>query len=101
MVDERNRSAAESRVYLHFPRAGRAPGPSAAADPHDGGRNPEAAVAAVQQDVCESGAPVDSAGAVVARAAVADVVFGAQRATAHGRDGLQHFVPLVRGAKYG
>jgi len=33
--------------------------------------------------------------------AVADVVFGAQRAAADGRDGLQHFVPLVRGAKYG
>ena len=35
-----------------------------------------------QQDVRESGAPVDSAGAVVAGAAVADVVFGAQRAAA-------------------
>ena len=45
MVHERNRSATESRVQLHFPRATRAPRPSAAADPHDGGRNPEAAVA--------------------------------------------------------
>jgi hypothetical protein len=57
--------------------------------------------AAVQQDVRESGSPVDSAGAVVARAAVADVVFGAHRAAADGRDRLQHFVPLVRGAEYG
>src|SRR6516164_7484213 len=98
MVHERNRSAAESRVQLHFPGAARAPRPSAAADPHDGGRNPEAAVAAVQQDVRESRSRIDSAGAVVARAAVADVVFGVQRAAA---DGLQNFIPLVRGAKYG
>ena len=34
--------------------------------------------AAVQQDVLESGSPVDSTGAVVACAVVADVVFGAQ-----------------------
>src|ERR1700686_1974685 len=31
----------------------------------------------------------------------ADVVFGAQRATADGRDGLQHSVPLVCGAEFG
>ena len=100
-VHARNRSAAESRVQLHFPGAASAQGSSAAADPHDGGRNPEAAVAAVQQDVRESGSAVDTAGAVVARAAVADVVFGAQRAAADGRDGLQHFVPLVCGAEFG
>ena len=69
MAHERNRSAAESRVQLHFPGAASAQRPSAAADPHDGGRNPEAAVAAVPQDVCESGPPIDSAGAVIAGAA--------------------------------
>ena len=31
----------------------------------------------------------------------ADVVFGAQRAALDGRDGLQHFVPLVCGAEFG
>jgi hypothetical protein len=40
---------------------------------HDGGRNLEAAVTALQQDVLESGSPVDSAGAVVARPAAADM----------------------------
>src|ERR1039458_2051487 len=101
MAHARNRSAAESRVQLHFPRAESAQGSSAAADSHHGGRNPEAAVATVQQDVCESGTPVDSAGAVVACTAVADVVFGAQRAATDGRDGLQHFVPVVCGAEFG
>ena len=66
----------------------------------DGGRNPEAAVAAVPQDVCESGAPVDSTGAVVACTAVAAVLFGAQRAAADGRDGLQHIVSLVCGTEF-
>ena len=83
----------------HFPGAERVPRPSAATDPRDGGRNPETVVAAIQQDVRESRTPVDSAGAVIARAAVANVVFSAQRAAAHGRDGLQHFVSLVRGAR--
>src|ERR1700739_978189 len=101
MTHERNRSAAESRVQLPFPRAASTQGPSAAADPHDGGRNPEAAVAAVPQDVRERWSAADSAGAVVARATVADVVFGAQRAAADGRDGLQHFIPLVCGAEFG
>lgn len=101
MRHARNRSAAGSRVQLHFPKAASAEGPSVAADPHDGGRNPEAAVTAVQQDVRESGAPVDSAGAVVARTAVAAVLFGAQRAAPDGRDGLQHFVPLVCGTEFG
>ena len=91
----RNRSAADSRVQLHFPRATSAQGSSTAADPHDGGRNPETSVAAVQQDVRESGSPVDSARAPVARTAVADIVFGAQPAAVDGRDGLQHFVSLV------
>src|ERR1017187_380558 len=91
----RKRSAAESRVQLHFPGAASAERSFAAADPHDGGQNPEATVATVQQDVRESGAPVDTAGAVVAGATVADVVFGAERAAADGRDGLQHFVPVV------
>src|ERR1700693_5899135 len=100
-VHERNRSATGSRVQLHFPGATSAQGPSAAADPHHGGRNPEAAVAAVQQDVRESGPAIDSAGAVVAGAVVADVVFGAQRAAADGRDGLQHFVSLVCGTEFG
>src|SRR5271169_6621368 len=99
MAHARNRSAAESRVQLHFPGAASAPRPSTAADPHDGGRDPEAALAAVQQDVRQSGPPVDSTGAVVAGAAVADVVFGAQRAAPDGRDGLQHFIPLVCGAE--
>src|SRR5271168_1184147 len=49
----------------------------------------------------ESGSPVDSAGAVVARTVAADVVFGAQRAALDGRDGLQHIVPLVRGIEFG
>ena len=47
------------------------------------------------------GRTVDSSGAVVARAAVADVVFGAQRAALDGRDGLQHFVSLVCGVEFG
>ena len=101
MAHARKRSAAESRVQLHFPRAASAQGSFAAGDPHDGGRNPEGAVAAVQQDVLESGSPIDSAGAVVARAVVADAVFGAQRAALDGRDGLQHFVSLVCGAEFG
>ena len=50
--------------------------------------NPEAVVAAVPQDVRKSGSPIDSAGAVVARATVADVVFGTQRAALDGRGGL-------------
>src|SRR6202167_6175517 len=66
-----------------------------------GGQNPEATVAAVQQDVRESGAPVDTAGAVVAGATVAAVVFGAERAAVDGRDGLQHFVPVVCGTEFG
>ena len=78
MAHARKRSAAESRVQLHFSGKASSSGSSVAADPHDGGRNPEAAVAAVQQDVLESGSPVDSAGAVAARAVVADAVFGAQ-----------------------
>src|ERR1700736_2383179 len=101
MAHARKRSAAESRVQLHLSRAASAQRSSAAADPHDGGRNSEAAVTAVQQDVREGGAPVDSTGAVVARAAVADVVFGAQRAAIDGRDGLQHFVSLVCGTEFG
>src|SRR6202453_4364978 len=101
MAHARNRSAAESRAQLHFPVAASAQRPSAAGDPHDGGRNPEAAVAAVPQDVRESGPSVDSTGAVVAGAAVADVVFGAQRAATDGRDGLQHIVPLVCGTEFG
>src|SRR5258708_34935217 len=101
MAHARNRSAAESCVQLHYSGAAGAQRPSAAADPQDGGRNPEATVAAVPEDVREGGPPVDSAGAVVARAAVADVVFGAQRTAADGRDGLQHFVPLVRGTEFG
>ena len=52
----RNRSAAESRVQLHFPGAAGPQRPSAAAHPHDGGRNPEAAVAAIPKDVRQSGA---------------------------------------------
>jgi pyruvate-formate lyase len=52
-------------------------------------------------DVRESGAPGDSTRAVVARTAVAAVLFGTQRATPDGRDGLQHFVPLVCGAEFG
>ena len=51
------RSAAESRLQLHFAGAASAQRSSAAADPHDGGRNPEAAVAAVRQDVCKVGRP--------------------------------------------
>src|SRR6266566_1076597 len=91
----------KSRVQPHFARAACAEGPFVAVDPHDGGRNPEAAFAAVQQDVREGGTPVDSAGTVVARTAVADVVLGAQRAATDGRDGLQHFVPLVCRAEFG
>src|ERR1700686_3724990 len=101
MAHARNRSAAESRVQLHFSGAASAQRPSAAAHPHDGGRNPEATVAAVPKDVREGGAPVDSTGAVVAGAAVADVVFRTQRAAPDGRDGLQHFVSLVCGAEFG
>src|SRR5271154_6647120 len=101
MAHARNRSAADSRVQLHFPGATSAQRPSIAADPRDGGRNPEAAVAAVQQDVRESGSPIDSAGAVIACAAVTDVVFGAQRAALDGRDGLQHLVPLVCRTEFG
>ena len=100
MTHARNRSAAESCVQLHFPGAASAQGPSAAADPHHGGRDPEAALAAVQQDVRKSGPPVDSAGTVVARATVADAVFSAQRTAPDGRDGLQHFVPLVCGTEF-
>jgi len=40
-------------LVLHFPRAASARRPSAAADPHDGGRNPEGSVAAFPQDLCE------------------------------------------------
>jgi hypothetical protein len=35
------------------------------------------------------------------RAAVADAVFGAQRAALDGRDGLQHFVSLVCRTDFG
>src|SRR5258708_4643784 len=101
MTHARNRSAAGARVQLHFSRAASAEGPSVAADPHDGGRNPEAAVTTVQPDVRESGTPVDTAGAVVARTAFAAVLFSAQRAAPDGRDGLQHFVSLVCGTEFG
>src|ERR1700675_2138945 len=101
MAHARNRSAAESRVQLHFSGAASAQGASAAADPHHGGRDPEAALAAVPQDVRESGPPVDSAGTVVACATLADVVFRAQRSAANGIDGLQHFIPLVCGTEFG
>src|SRR5579863_7730461 len=101
MAHARNRSAADSCIQLHFSGAACAQGASATADPHDGGRDPETAVAAVQQDVRESGSPVDSTGAVVASAALADVVFGAQRAAFDGRDGLQHFISLVCGTEFG
>ena len=95
------RSAAESRLQLHIAGAAGAQRSSAATDPHDGGRDPEATVAAIRQDVRKGGPPVDSAGAVVAGATVADVVFGAQRAAVDGREGLQHFVPVVCGAEFG
>src|SRR5258708_8348276 len=101
MPHARNRSAAESCIHIHSPGAAGAQGSSTTADPHDGGRDPEAAVAAVQQDVRESGSPVDSAGTVVARAVLADVVFRAQRTTPDGRDGLQHFISLVCGTEFG
>jgi hypothetical protein len=42
--------------------------------------NPQGAFASVQQDVRESGSAIDSARAVLARAAVADVLFGTHRA---------------------
>src|SRR5258708_34411139 len=101
MAHARNRSAAESRVQLHFAGAAGAQRPSTAAHPRDGGRNPETTVAAVPEDVRQGGPPVDSAGAVVARTTVADVVFGARRTAAGGRDGVQAFVPLVRGTEFG
>src|SRR5690348_14606811 len=95
----RNRSAARSRFQLSFAGAASTQGSSVTTHSRPG--RPETAFAAVRQDVRESGPSLDSTGTVVARAAVADAVFGAQRAAADGRDRLQRSVSLVRGAESG
>src|SRR5690349_16781366 len=87
-----NRSTARSCFQLPFAGAAGAQGSSAATNSRHGRADSETAFAAVRRDVRESGPSFDSAGAVAACAAVADVVFGAQRATAGGGDRLQHSV---------
>lgn len=58
--------------------------PSTAQDPPTGGSGTQGDVAAVRQTVFRGGAAVDRAGTAAAGVAVADLVFGAQRAPCNG-----------------
>src|SRR2546426_459385 len=96
-MNARRRQQAGSHVQLCIAGEARADRSSVAADPGDGGRDSERDVAAICEAVCGCGASVDCSGAVVAGAAPADFLFGAERTAADGTAAVQLAVSRVGG----
>src|SRR5881397_721528 len=95
------RSPAGRHVELHFARAARAGGPSAAPDPDDGGHGLGRAVPGVREALLPGRPAVDPAGEAVAGTPAASPLQHAERTAADGATGLQPALPLVRRAEHG
>src|SRR5665213_2245249 len=97
----RRRSTTEWRIQLHFGGAASPAESSAETATEDGGRGVGGTLAALHQDVRQAGTALYRSRKTVAGAVAASALHHPQRAAVDGAIGLQHAVPLVRGAEHG
>src|SRR5262245_11490433 len=96
ILHARPRSSTGGHVQLLIAGTAGAGGPPAPQDSRDGRRSIAEHVGAVRWHVRQDGSAVDPAGETATGAIDLDAVLGPQRASADGRDRLQHVVPVVR-----
>src|ERR1019366_2392274 len=101
LIHARRRPTTKRSIQLHLRRAASSTESPAATIAEDGGCGAERAIAALCEAVCQAGPAVDCARETAAGATVAGAVHDPQRTAVDGAVGLQHVVPLVRGAEHG
>src|SRR5487761_2139385 len=100
-IHARRRSTTKWSLQLHFGGTASPPESPAETTTEDGGRGIDGTLAPLHQDVREAGTALHRSRKTVAGAVVASALHHPQRAAVDGATGLQHAVPLVRGAEHG
>src|SRR5665213_1003820 len=100
-IHARRRSTTKWSLQLPFGGTASPPESPAETITEDGGRGVGGTLTALHQDVRQARPTVDCAGETAAGAVAASALHHPQRTATHGATGLQHAVPLVRGAEHG
>src|SRR5665213_105482 len=100
-IHARRRSTTKWSLQLHFGGATSPAESSTETAAEDGGGGAGGTLATFHQDVRQARPALDCAGEAAAGAVAASAVHHPQRTATDGTTGLQHVVPLVRGAEYG